>query len=362
MNAIRTHCIVAARLGAIGALLTGAGITPFGAIAQAASPATAPQPIDADVQVLPVSSGVFMLTVGGVNVTVQTGTDGTVVVDPGPVATAPAVVAQIRRLTRAPIRYVIDTNADAEVVGGNAIAASAGSSIASRDLFAAAADRQFSSIAAVPGAKAGNGAPIIALQSVLTRMLASTPGYPASGLPTDTFTRPEFNFFANEGIAVVQLPAAHSDADAAVRFERTDVVVTGAVFDPTRFPAIDLQHGGSIQGELDALNRIVNTLVFAHTPVLTNTGGTLVVPLRGPLCDLADLVTYQDMVATVTARIRFYMDRGRSLRQVLAADPLQGYRTRYGADRDNGTATDFVAAVYRSLLVARLPLHRQREP
>lgn len=341
-------------------LLLGVSVACCAVSAWAAAADAVPPPDEAGVPVLQIASGVFMLTVAGVNVTVQTGGEGTVVVDPGPAATAAATVAAIRPLIRTPIHYVIDTNADAEVVGGNAILAAAGSSIASHDLFAAAADRQFGSFAAVPGANAGGGAPIIALQTVLTRMLTSTPPYPAAGLPTDTFTRPQFNFFANEGIAVVHLPAAHSDADAAVRFERSDVVVTGAVFDPTRFPVIDLQQGGSIQGEIDALNQILNTLVFAHTPVLANTGGTVIVPLRGPLCDLADLAIYQDMVSTVTARIRFYMDRGRDLQQILAADPAQGYHTRYGADRGNWTTTDFVTAVYRSL-AARAPHHRARE-
>lgn len=79
------------------------------------------------------------------------------------------------------------------------------------------------------------------------------------------------------------LPAAHSDGDSAVRFDRADAVVAGAVFDPTRFPVIDLAHGGSIQGEIDALSQLLNTLVFGHTPVLQNTGGTVVIPMRGPL-------------------------------------------------------------------------------
>lgn len=347
---------------ALGLALVWIAAVSIAAGASAAQLDAAPQPTDAGVQVLPIASGVFMLTVGTVNIAVQTGSDGTVVVDAGPATTAAATVAAIQHLINEPIHYLIDTNADADVVGGNALIASSGSSIAARDLFASAADRQFDAIASVPGANAGGGAPIIAPQTVLTRMLMSTPGYPVAGLPTDVFARPEFNFFANEGIAVVRLPAAHSDADAAVRFERSDVVVTGAVFDPTRFPVIRLQEGGSIQGEIDALNRIANTLAFAHTPVLANTGGTLIVPLHGPLCDLSDLVIYQDMVATVTARIRFYMDHGRSLPQILSADPAQGYHTRYDAVGSDWTSMDFVTAVYRSLSARHTVAHREAQP
>lgn len=305
-------------------------------------------------QVLPVVPGIYMLTVDGVNVAVQSGPDGTVVVDPGPAEASDAVLDAIGRVASAPIHYLIDTNADPEVVGGNAAVAAAGSSIAGQDLFVAAAQRQFGGFAAVPGAKAGGGAPIIARQNVLAQMISGADGsYPGAALPTDTFTRPELNFFASEAIAVVRLPAAHSDADAAVRFERSDVVVAGEIFDPTRFPMIDLQRGGSILGEIDALDQLMNTLVFAHTPVLVDGGGTLVIPVRGPLCDLDDLASYRDMVATVAARVRFYIDRGRSYQQILAADPAWGYHTRYGSDTGSWTTADFVAAVYQSLMAER---------
>jgi glyoxylase-like metal-dependent hydrolase (beta-lactamase superfamily II) len=327
------------------------------AASAAPGPTTAtPPPSDASgsVQVLPVVPGIVMLTVDGLNIAVQTGPDGTVVVNPGPAKDAQAVIAAIRRVTDEPIRYLIDTGADEELVGGNAALAVAGRGIAQQDLFIAGQQRTFSELVKVPGANGGRGAPIIARQNVLMEMVAS-PQVSGSGaaLPTDVFTRPQFNFFANEPIAVVRLPAAHSDADAAVRFERSDVVVAGEIFDPTHFPVIDPRNGGSIHGEIAALDQVMNTLVFAHTPVLANTGGTLVIPVRGPLSDLNDLVSYRDMVATVAARIQFYIDRGRSYSQIIAADPAQGYHTRYGTDAGSWTTADFIRAAYESLMAER---------
>jgi glyoxylase-like metal-dependent hydrolase (beta-lactamase superfamily II) len=129
----------------------------------------------------------------------------------------------------------------------------------------------------------------------------------------------------NDGpIEVVSMPAAHSDADSVVRFDRQDVVVTGAIFDEKHFPVIDLAHGGSIQGEIDALNQVANTLAFGQVPVLATTGGTLVIPARGPLCDEDDLVIYRDMVMTMRARIAYYLRQGKSLRQIEAEHPAQG--------------------------------------
>jgi frataxin-like iron-binding protein CyaY len=68
---------------------------------------------------------------------------------------------------------------------------------------------------------------------------------------------------------------------------------------------------------------------------------------------LDGLVSYRDMVATVAARVQYYIDRGRSYRQIVAADPAQGYHTRYGSDTGSWTTADFVDAVYASLMNER---------
>ncbi len=313
------------------------------------------------VDVLPVAPGIEMLTVGGVNLAVQSGPDGTLVVDPGPAQSAQAVLTAIGRISSEPIHYLIDTDADPELIGGNAAVAAAGHSVAVQDVFIAGQRRGFTNLVTLPGANGGGGAPIIARQNVLTEMAGQTEAsYSSAAYPTDTFTRPEFNLYINEPIAVVRLPGSHDDADAAVRFERSNVVVAGEIFDQTRFPVIDLEHGGSAQGEVDALNLVINTLTFAHTPVLTDDPGTLVIPAHGPLGTLDDLVSYRDMIATVMMRVQYYLDRGRTYQQILAADPTQGFHTRYGSDTGSWTTADFVQAVYRSLMAERRARHGQR--
>jgi cyclase len=313
------------------------------------------------VDVLPVAPGIEMLTVDGVNVAVQSGPDGTLVVDPGPAQSAQAVLTAIRQISAEPIHYLIDTDSDPELIGANAAVAAAGHSVAVQDVFIAGQRRGFTDLVTLPGANGGGGAPIIARQNVLTEMASQTEAnYSSAAFPTDTFTRPYFNLFINEPIAVVRLPGSHSDADAAVRFERSNVVVTGEVFDPTRFPVLDLSHGGSAQGEVDALNLVINALTFAHTPVLGDDPGTLVIPAHGPLSTLDDLVSYRDMVATVMMRMQYYMDHGRSYEQIVAADPAQGFHTRYGSDTGSWTTADFVQAVYKSLMAERRARHGQR--
>ena len=96
--------------------------------------------------------------------------------------------------------------------------------------------------------------------------------------PTETFDYGRKYMYLNgEGIEVLQQPAAHTDGDSIVFFRRSDVVVAGDVIDADRFPVIDIRRGGSLAGELDALNRIV-ALAIPSVPIVSREAGTIVDP------------------------------------------------------------------------------------
>jgi len=144
---------------------------------------------------------------------------------------------------------------------------------------------------------------------------------------------------------VTYAPAAHTDSDSLVHFRRSDVLVTGDVFTPGQFPRIDRARGGSVQGELDALNRILDIVV----PGPFQEGGTMVIPGRGRLCDEADVVEYRDMVKIIADRVQDLVKKRQTLAQVLAARPAQDYETEYGGARGGPAADEFVTAVYQGL-------------
>lgn len=330
----------------LAALFLGLVISPVRVSAQPAGDGTQPA-ADANsagppaVQVLQVRPDLYMLTLpgSGINLALETGADGALLVNPGPATAAANVIAAIRKTTSRPLRYLIDTSADAELTGANANVSRAGYSFVANQL--------------------GRAAPIIAQQNVLNTLISrSGASYSSWDLPSELYSenRPQFNFYLNDqGIAVIWQPGAHSNGDSVVQFSRSDVVVAGEVFDDTRFPIIDLAHGGSIQGEIDALNRLINVLTYTSIPLVgqpdaeNRPAGTLVIPVRGPVCDHSELVTYRDMVVVVKDRIDDLIHRGRTLEQVKAADPTLGYRSRYGADSGEWTTDDFVTAVYESL-------------
>jgi glyoxylase-like metal-dependent hydrolase (beta-lactamase superfamily II) len=190
------------------------------------------------------------------------------------------------------------------------------------------------------------------MERVLTRMSAATgqsPAYPVAAWPTETFEFGRKNLYLNgEGIEVLHQPAAHSDGDAIVFFRRSDVIVTGEILDTTRFPVIDVAQGGSIQGEIDALNRLVD-MAIPSVPIITREEGTLVIPAHGRVCDQFDVVAYRDMVTIVRDRVRDMRTAGMTLEQIKTAAPAKGYMGRYGAGSGPGSTNAFVEAIYRSL-------------
>ena len=284
---------------------------------------------------LEVRPNVFMISGAGGNIAVQTGEDGVVVVDAGSSASASAVVTAIKRITPQPVRYVIDTGPDADHVGGNEALSRAG-------------DQFF------PGTRPAGQRPdpmrtvasIVSTEGVALHMSESASTGSSAGIPTDTFHYARKYLYLNgEAIEVLHQPAAHTDGDVFVFFRRSDVVVAGDVLDTRRFPVIDIERGGSIDGEIAALNRLAE-LAVASVPIVSREAGTLVIPGHGRLSDHYDVVEYRDMVTVIRDRVRDLIKDGKSLAQVKAAAPAAGYAGRYGRD---GDTERFVESVYRSL-------------
>src|SRR6202044_2824144 len=185
----------------------------------------------ADLEVLQLRPNFYMIAGAGGNISFQVGVDGVVVVDTGSAANADAVVAAIKKVTTEPIRYVINTSAGPDHVGGNATVAKAGQTLFTGNGGAGLATNFL-----------GGGASILSAEQVLTRMSGPSgkpSPFPIDAWPTETFNQPRKYMYLNgEGIEVFHQPAAHTDGDAIVFFRRSDVVVAGDVFDTRAFPVI----------------------------------------------------------------------------------------------------------------------------
>src|SRR5690349_9754072 len=222
-------------------------------------PATDGRPQATDgLDVVQIRPDFYVIGGAGGNIVMQTGPEGVILVDSGSTENADKVLAAIRRLTDLPIRYIINTSMDADHVGGNDRLARSGLSI-------------------LPGAvAAGAGlnddlvsnsgrASVLAHENVLTRMTAATgpQALPLAFWPTKTFAFRQYAMYLNgEGIQVIHMPAAHTDGDTIVFFRRGDVIATGDIIDTTRWPVIDIKRGGTVQGLLDALNRLMDLSIL----------------------------------------------------------------------------------------------------
>src|SRR5205823_6059116 len=143
--------------------------------------------------------------------------------------------------------------------------------------------------------------------------------YPAAAWPTEAFLTTRKGLRMNdEGIEIFYQPAAHSDADAFALFRGSDVIVAGDVMDTTRFPVIDIANGGSIQGEIDALNKLID-LTIAPTPYIYKDVGTYVIPGHGRVCEQMEVVDYRDMVVIIRDVIADMIKQGMTLDQIKAA-------------------------------------------
>lgn len=292
------------------------------------------QTASAGLRVLPVQGAVSMISGPRGNVAVHVGDEGVVVVDTMTAADADALLATVRSISPRPVRYIINTSADDDRTGGNAIVSKGG--------------EQFSQNATF-NAPAQYATRIIAHENVVKQLVMPAEGGapPDVALPSDTyFVKRKELAMSHEPIQIVHLPAAHTDGDSAVMFRRSDVIVTGAVYTPDRYPVIVSTRGGSVNGVIDGLNAIIDLMVPDHN----QQGGTLVIPGHGRLGDEADVVDYRDMVTIVRDRVQDMVAKKMTLEQIKAAKPSRGYDPLYA--QPSSTGDQFVEAVYRSLTTA----------
>ena len=292
-------------------------------------------PASGEIHSWKVQGNVWMLVGGGANVAMQVGDEGVLLVDTGAPGMTDRLLAAIRQITDKPIRYVINTSATADHVGGNEI------------------------IAGLPGGsttKVGSGptSATIAHENVLNRMTSEQNGrtaYPHDAWPTDAYFSKERDiYFNDEAIEIIHAPSAHSDGDSIVHFRKSDVIVAGDLFTTTNFPLVDATRGGSYQGVLNALNKMIDIAVTKDI----QEGGTYVIPGHGRVCDEADLVEVRDQVHMIRDRFAdLVVKKNMTLDQVKAMKPIIDFQARYTTPE--WTTDMFIETLYQEMSKARTP-------
>jgi glyoxylase-like metal-dependent hydrolase (beta-lactamase superfamily II) len=335
-------------------------------------------PRDGQVHVLPIQGNIYMLVADGVNVTASIGRDGIAVVNTGSAQMSDKVLAKLNELAKAAVsapapnscfgancpgafgaagwsspyfntiissprpaqgmRYVINTSAAPEHVGGN------------EKLASAATFRRAGGAGGFGGATRdlGTNATIVAHDGVLATMSAGKGAAPADAWPSDTFFD-EFHklseYVNGEPVILYHTPAANTDGDSIVFFRHSEVISAGNLMSTVSYPLIDVDKGGSIDGVIGGLNKILDLAVAEYRAQ----GGTWVVPGRGKLSDTADVAAYRNMLVILRDRVKDMKKKGMTLEQVRAARPSLDFDGRYGATTGSWTTDMFISAVYRTI-------------
>ena len=321
-------------------------------IAERADAEPARTPAYDRLETMHVAGNVYLIAGAGGNIVVSAGGDGVVMVDAGAAAASDRVLAAVRQVTAVPrppelpeaappyaspwlathtqpepaIRVIINTGGGPDHVGGNA-------SIRRSPLFRVLGYRDPSL-----------SLQVLAHEALQRRLIESKTEELL--IPTDTYASDRYTmyrFFNGQAVQLVHPPSAVTDGDTMVWFRRADVIVAGDIYNSDSYPPIDADKGGSIDGEIEALDRLID---MSATEFMAQ-GGTLIVPGHGWIGDAADVGYYRDMLMIVRDRVQKLIDRGLTLAQVHAARPTMDYDPLFG--RQRGATARFVEAVYRSL-------------
>jgi cyclase len=294
---------------------------------------------DRTVRALNVRDNVWMIVGAGGNITVQTGDDGVLIVDTGNGGAAnDKVQAILRAISTKPVRYILNTSFRPDHTNGNE---------ALRGAVPAGGRGGGGGGGGAGGG--GRGTPIAAFEAVLGRMSAPTGRQaptPTNAWPTETYYKAVHDlYFNNEGIQMIHVDDAITDGDSIVYFRRSDVIAAGDIFMTTTYPMIDTKTGGTINGVITGLNRILDICI----PKEKQEGGTTVIPGHGRISDEADVLEYRDMLTIIRDRIQDAIKKGRTLPQVQTAGLTRDYDGRYGATTGPWTTAMFIEAAYQSL-------------
>ena len=261
------------------------------------------------------SDTIYMLMGRGGNVGISTGEDGLYIIDDQVRPVTTQLLQAIRKISNKPIRFVINTHYHADHTGGNETIGSAGAVIISHE----------------------NIRKRMTTEQVSIFMNNTTPPYAKAALPVVTFNDRMSLHFNGETATAYYVANGHTDGDSIIHFPVSNVIHMGDMYFNGRYPYVDLDAGGSIQG-----------MVLAADLALSMANeSTRVIPGHGPLAMAEDLKTYRDFLIKASTNVQELIDQDMNLEQIIAAKPTQEWDEMLG--KIWITPPQFVTFLYNSL-------------
>jgi len=289
---------------------------PFILLACLAAPLAGQQSLDTvRIRTVPVADGVYMLMGAGGNIGVSAGASGVVLIDDQFAPLSDKIKAAVAAINSGPIRFLLNTHWHGDHTGGNENFAKDGVVIVAHE----------------------NVRHRMSVEQFVAALNRKVPPSPEAALPIVTFTD-AVNFYLNgDSISAFHVAPAHTDGDVVIYFRRAKVVHMGDTYWNGRYPLIDLSSGGSVDGMVAAMDRVL---------AMTDEN-TKYIPGHGELSGRAGVTAFRDMLATVRDRVRKLVRQGKTLAQVKAAKPSAEFDAAWGGGYINPDR--FVETLYDDL-------------
>jgi cyclase len=262
------------------------------------------------------NDSLYMLTGAGGNLGLVVGKDATFLVDAQYEQMVPKIRAAVDAISKKSIRFVINTHWHFDHTGGNDIMGNSDAVIVAHD----------------------NVRKRMSTKQAIEFLGLTFEPSPAKALPSLTFQDSVTFHLNGETIRVVHMPNGHTDGDAIVHFQNSNVIHMGDLFFNGLYPFIDTYSGGNVDGVIAAADKV---LAMADD-------NTRLIPGHGPLARKADLKAYRDMLAAISTRIKAQMKDGKKMDEIVAAKPTADFDAKWG--KGFIPPARFVEMLYKNLL------------
>ena len=244
------------------------------------------------------SDTTYMLTGAGGNLGVSVGKDAVFVVDDQFAPLTPKIKAAIAKLSRKPVKFVLNTHWHFDHTGGNENFGKAGALIVAHE----------------------NVRKRMSSEQLIEFLGMPIKPSPDQALPIVTFTTDVTFHLNGDEVHVFHVANAHTDGDAIVQFRKSNVIHLGDVFFNKLYPFIDTSSGGTIDGMIAA----------ADTVLALANDDTKLIPGHGPLATKDDLRNYRAMLSTIAGRVKTQIKDGKTLGDIIASKPTVEFDEAWG--------------------------------
>lgn len=266
-------------------------------------------------KVTTVSDNIYALAAEGGNMGVAIGEDGTFLIDDQFAPLTRKLLWQLGELGGGTPRFLINTHWHFDHTGGNENLGAQGTLIVAHD----------------------NVRKLLSRDNHISAFNRNIPALSSEGLPVITFSRDTTFHLNQDTIHVFHVANAHTDGDAVVHFQQSNVIHAGDIWFNGFYPFIDAEHGGSLAGVIAATEQII----------ALSDEQTIIIPGHGPVGNRAELLSYRDMLVGVFNILSALKAEGKSLQEVIAMQPIKPYEEEWG----NGflTTEQWLGIIYSGL-------------